>query len=625
MNDLEKQFSGKKVENMKLLIVIFIMMGLALMSCPSSAHFDDSWDWHNVTVNGTSQYKTNVHYCFDSSVTDQWKDWLREAAKNWNDGSTGWTLTENSTVPCQVTISLKDIPASDNSGGAYVEGFGSADSNGRISNLRMVFDTNLSDELWNGKAPDGWGRSGNNSLDPVVVGKHEFSHVIRMVHSGAGADTDDLEDPVTPGNHNHNLSQSDKDEAGKGITNRTARTSTGNITPPGGNRVFDRFSLHFREGSLYETASVLIRPLSHISTPEPANVPAGTDAIIIGVDIRTDPVIEVLEVPATMTVSYTDQDLAGAYYVGDRQRAQLGRVDESSLKAFSFDKETRQWNEILGSIVDTDAKTITFDTINLGFLGIGAKRLQVPGTQVITGIVREITHSESGGLSTVVVEDKAGEMQTVTVPISEGQRMKVGDEVEITIYTAEAEGVYNIGDILDGTITNLQNFVSEGGAGITMVIVMSPDGMEYLIAIPFVEGDLLSVGEQVQIPVTGVDGGELEGAGTLNAEGNMVTDVVDSEGPSEIDGTVTGIRHSSGRSILTIQDAEGAEHEVTVPLSEGEKIKIGVKVKVKILKSDDGTIESIDVSQAGQTPAFSAVLALAIVLLISLLFKKERK
>ena len=299
-------------------------------------------------------------------------------------------------------------------------------------------------------------------------------------------------------------------------------------------------------------------------------------------------------------------------------------MDESSLKAFSYDPETAMWTELPGSM-DTDARTVTFDITQLGFMGIGAKRLQVPGTQVIAGIVREITHSESIGLSTVVVENKAGEMQTVTIPISEGQKMKVGDEVEITIYTVEAEGVYSIGDILDGTITNIQNFVSEGEAGTTLVTVMGPDGMEYIIAIPFVEGDLLSVGEQVQIPVTGSDGGELEGSGTLNAEGDMVTDVVDSEGPTQIEGTVTGIRHSSGRSILTVQDAEGAEHEVTVPLSEGEKIKIGVMVKVKILKSEDGTIESIDVSQAGQTPGFGAVLAFVVLSLASLLLKKEMK
>lgn len=592
-----------------------------MMSFPASAHFDDTWDWHNVTVNGTSQYKTTVHYCFDASVNDTWKSWLNEAVQNWNNGATGWILTEG--PPCQVTIKIEDIKFQ--SGGAYVSGFGGADGNGRISNLTMVFDSNLSDQLWGGKAPDGWGRTGNNTLDPVVVAKHEFGHALRLKHSGAGVDTGNLEDPVTPGNHNHTLSGSDKTEAGKGTINRTARVGRGNIGTSGGDIRFDKTYIQFREGSLYQPASILIRPLSHISTPDPWNVPAGMDGIIIGVDVRSDPILGGLEVPAQVSISYSDEDLAGAYFIGDLQITPLGPVDESSLKAYSYDLETTMWTELPDSVLDTEARTLTFDTAQLGFIGIGAKKLQVPGTQVIAGIVREITHSESSGLSTVVVEDNVGEMQTVTIPISEGQKMKVGDEVEITIYTVEAEGVYSIGDFLEGTITNIQNFVSEGEAGTTMVTVMGPDGMEYIIAIPFVEGDLLSVGEQVQIPVTGADGSELEGAGTLNSEGDVVVEVSESDPTTEIEGTVTGIRHSSGRSILTIQDTEGAEHEVTVPLSEGEKIKIGVKVKVKILKSEDGTIESIDVSQAGQTPGFGGVLVLFVLFLVSILFKKEFK
>jgi hypothetical protein len=647
---------------MKKKLFLFIITGLVMMSFPASAHFDDTWDWHNVTVNGTSQYKTTVHYCFDASVNDTWKSWLNEAVQNWNNGATGWILTEG--PPCQVTIKIEDIKFQ--SGGAYVSGFGGADGNGRISNLTMVFDSNLSDQLWGGKAPDGWGRTGNNTLDPVVVAKHEFGHALRLKHSGAGVDTGNLEDPVTPGNHNHTLSGSDKTEAGKGTINRTARVGRGNVGTSGGDIRFDKTYIQFREGSLYQPASILIRPLSHISTPDPWNVPAGMDGIIIGVDVRSDPILGGLEVPAQVSISYSDEDLAGAYFIGDLQITPLGPVDESSLKAYSYDLETNMWTELPDSVLDTEARTLTFDTAQLGFIGIGAKKLQVPGTQVIAGIVREITHSESSGLSTVVVEDNVGEMQTVTIPISEGQKMKVGDEVEIThsessglstvvvednvgemqtvtipisegqkmkvgdeveitIYTVETEGVYSIGDLLEGTITNIQNFVSEGEAGTTMVTVMGPDGMEYIIAIPFVEGDLLSVGEQVQIPVTGADGSELKGAGTLNSEGDVVFEVSESDPTTEIEGTVTGIRHSSGRSILTIQDPEGAEHEVTVPLSEGEKIKIGVKVKVKILKSEDGTIESIDVSQAGQTPGFGGVLVLFVLFLVSILFKKEFK
>lgn len=357
---------------MKMKCVVLVILGLVAMSFPVSAEFDDSWDWHNVTVDNKSQYKTEVHYCFDSNVTDQWKNWTREAANNWNDAKTGWKLTESTTVPCQVTIKLKDIPASENSGGARVTGFGSRDANGRISNLSIEFDTNLSDELWNGKAPSGWNTTGNNSLDPVVVAMHEFGHVLRMKHTNDGTDTGNLEDPVSPGNHNATLSGSDKNESKNGTIIRKANTGNGSITPAGGNMEFSNTKIIFREGSLYETANVFIRPLSHISTPEPTKLPEGTDAIIIGVDVYTNPAIEVLEIPATVIISYTSDDLSGAYFIGDQHRVPFGQVNEFTLKAFSYDRENEQWSEVEDSVLDMEAKTITFDTNYLGFIGIGA-------------------------------------------------------------------------------------------------------------------------------------------------------------------------------------------------------------------------------------------------------------
>ncbi|MCK4928133.1 MAG: hypothetical protein KAR76_00210, partial [Methanosarcinales archaeon] len=142
---------------MRIKVMLTLLAALALV-IPVSAHFDDSWDWHNVTdANGTSQYKTTVHYCFDASVNDTWKGWINSAIQNWNDAGTGWTMAEG--PPCQVTIKVEDIKSM--SGGAYVSGYGSADADGRISNLTMVFDSNLSDQKWNGKAPDGWGTTGN--------------------------------------------------------------------------------------------------------------------------------------------------------------------------------------------------------------------------------------------------------------------------------------------------------------------------------------------------------------------------------------------------------------------------------------------------------------------------------
>ena len=604
---------------MRIKVMLTLLAALALV-IPVSAHFDDSWDWHNVTdANGTSQYKTTVHYCFDASVNDTWKGWINSAIQNWNDAGTGWTMAEG--PPCQVTIKVEDIKSM--SGGAYVSGYGSADADGRISNLTMVFDSNLSDQKWNGKAPDGWGTTGNNSLDPVVVAGHELGHVLRLKHSGAGVDTGDLEDPVTPGNHNHNLSESDKNESHNGTVTRGARIRHGNFDPVGGDMKFGGTGIIMKEGTLYEATTVSIRPLSHMSTPWPVNVPDGTDAIINAVDIRSRLAGEMLEVPATVTITYSADDLAGKYFVGDMQVENLGIVDESSLKAFIYDLETKEWSEIAGSTVDTDAMTVSFDTTQLGILGLGASVIEGPDVLVVMGTVVEITHSEAIGLSTVVVEDNNGDMQTVTIPYSEGKDLNVGDEVEITVMTIGEESVYTPGDLLEGTIVDIQNVISEGTAGTTVITVKGADGLEYKISVPFVEGSLVNVGDDIKVPVTGVDGDELEGEGTMNPEGTNVTEEAgDVTEPTEIKGKVSGIRHSGGSSVLTLLDDAGNEHEVTVPLSEGEKIKLGVMVSVKVIKSTDGTIESIDVTETDETPGFGVVLAVGALALVSLLRRR---
>ena len=604
---------------MRIKVMLTLLATLALV-IPVSAHFDDSWDWHNVTdANGTSQYKTTVHYCFDASVNDTWKGWINSAIQNWNDAGTGWTMAEG--PPCQVTIKVEDIKSM--SGGAYVSGYGSADADGRISNLTMVFDSNLSDQKWNGKAPDGWGTTGNNSLDPVVVAGHELGHVLRLKHSGAGVDTGDLEDPVTPGNHNHNLSESDKNESHNGTVTRGAKIRHGNFDPVGGDMKFGGTGIILKEGTLYEDTTVSIRPLSHMSTPWPVNVPAGTDAIINAVDIRSRLAGEMLEVPATVTITYSADDLAGKYFVGDMQVENLGIVDESSLKAFIYDLETKEWSEIAGSTVDTDAMAVSFDTTQLGIMGLGASVIEGPDVLVVMGTVVEITHSEAIGLSTVVVEDNNGDMQTVTIPYSEGKDLNVGDEVEITVMTIGEESVYTPGDLLEGTIVDIQNVISEGTAGTTVITVKGADGLEYKISVPFVEGSLVNVGDDIKVPVTGVDGDELEGEGTMNPEGTNVTEEAgDVTEPTEINGKVSGIRHSDGSSVLTLLDDAGNEHEVTVPLSEGEKIKLGVMVSVKVIKSTDGTIESIDVTETDETPGFGVVLAVGALALVSLLRRR---
>lgn len=311
---------------------------------------DESWDW--------SDDNHTAVVCFDSAVNDTWKEAVRDAMENWNSQGTSWTLQEG-TENCEVTIEVGDIDGK--SGGAYTTGFGGADANGRISSLRIRFDPTPA-EGWT------WGSTGN-TLDRELVAKHELTHTLRLDHPTETRDSGNISDPVGPGNHNTTPSQEDKDELADAET-EPIEIKTASACPLGATIVAEGATVVIPPDALAYETTITVRPTSPISTPSVFNVPSGVERIVDGVDIRCG--VSSLSIPATVTVSYREESVA---FYG---------VDESSLESYVFNEPTSQWELLPGSEVDTEGNTVTFQTSEFSFFGIGGPPVQVTSTTTTT-------------------------------------------------------------------------------------------------------------------------------------------------------------------------------------------------------------------------------------------------
>jgi hypothetical protein len=188
-------------------VILFLSVVIAVSSLlinlsmlPAYANVNDTWEWKDS--------KRNLTVSFDASVTAEWKPWITEAIKNWNDANTGWTLTEASSGG-DVTIKLGEWDSSEGSGNGPAKTTWNDKVKGITTGRTISFD----------KTPEvakgGWSRTGNDAYDPAHVAKHELGHCLRLTHSSGSTDQMNV---YPPGHHDTTVSAEDKQEAKDSVT-----------------------------------------------------------------------------------------------------------------------------------------------------------------------------------------------------------------------------------------------------------------------------------------------------------------------------------------------------------------------------------------------------------------------
>lgn len=365
--------SPHKFQQLRYLLVGFIFISLlviVLMSGSASAEFKGENDWNNSD--------RTLCYKLDSSVTEKWSGWIEEAIQNWNNVSsqTGWSFHEcQQGEKTQVEFELSDDNRAN--GGAEVKPVPFPDP---IDKLTIHIDKNLSDETWPGGVKvDGWSKTGNDTLDPVLVLKHELSHIIRLDHSG-GIDTGNLEDPIGPGNHNNppnrEPSSDDIKEAKNASKDKKGWGKKKNIGFNGGEFFHMGNGLIVSRGSLVENVTIELSPITRTHIPDPTKLDTGSTSnsrgIISAVKISNKTKNIQFSPPATVSISYTEDDISGGYILGMRHSKIFPAIREQSLRAYRYNKTKGIWTSKLFEI-NQDTNNISFQTNKLGIFGVGGE------------------------------------------------------------------------------------------------------------------------------------------------------------------------------------------------------------------------------------------------------------
>jgi len=379
---------GKSVVNARSLVFWFALTFLlAIIVGPVSAEFQGDTDWQN--------NQRELCYEFDDSITDQWEEWIEEAIENWNDVSdeTGWSFREcKEDEDTDITFELSDD--NDPNGGATTTMTRNPAGTGPKVHEQIHIDEDLSDEVWPGgeRATGGWGTSGADTLDPILVLKHELTHVMRLNHSN-GSDSGHLEDPITPGNHDNpdgrKPSENDQSEAEEAAEVDDGERRNIDVGPEGGQGCLEEYYERFFEdeikfvcvdvppGAVEQSATLTLEPVVTGRIPDPLLGPLAepgnviTAAVFFAVNINRKPAGEFSR-PIQISMRYSEADLAGGFILDSLHSAELPPFDESSFRGYRYDPDGEVWN-ILDSTLDLDRRTVIFSTSELGIFGVGGK------------------------------------------------------------------------------------------------------------------------------------------------------------------------------------------------------------------------------------------------------------
>lgn len=397
-----------------LLYSLFFTLSFYVVTS-ASAFVNTGWDWH--LVNG--EPKRTIHYCvgvatkvvesgrgvdvqsFTTGLPEEWQGWMDQAVENLNDSNTGWKLEPVAATfpPCQVILTLADISESIHGGGVTTP----VDTNGdgKADIARVTIDISLEDtvsdlpEGQDGENPDGWNSEGSGTMDPVAVLMHELMHTLRLDHHPDSKHSDssdsDISDPRKVGDHSTTLSEEDLNELreASGTQEEIGQVQIEELPYEwsyGGVNVFvakETFDLALYDWGVWFDINIY----DGVAIPDPLAVPSDYSHVIGSGTIYWRTSMPPLK-PVKISISYSDEELMGGdnLYFGDLHNFVPPALDEESLvimhyvqRPFGVESEiVNHWEKVEGSVVDTDAKTVTFESMETGIYAIsGMERVVV--------------------------------------------------------------------------------------------------------------------------------------------------------------------------------------------------------------------------------------------------------
>jgi DNA/RNA endonuclease YhcR with UshA esterase domain len=141
---------------------------------------------------------------------------------------------------------------------------------------------------------------------------------------------------------------------------------------------------------------------------------------------------------------------------------------------------------------------------------------------------------------------------------------------------------------IEGYVVSVQPNIS---SGYSYIAVLDMTGTEHNISVNSteIESKGIMLGDNVRMTISRDTDGNIRDEMTEISELNAKTS------GETIEGEVTAVNNSAptGSSKLNIKDANGTEHTVNVPLYQGENIKPGDKVSIKVVGEAEGTVGSV--------------------------------
>jgi hypothetical protein len=313
-----------------LLCALFCLLTLVLTNAVS-AHLLGSVEWLVDPITGRPHRHLHI-YC-RSTVTKEWKEYLKDAVSNWNNEKTGWTLEiVNSADDADVLFNLASIPPKANGdvpGGKCRFEYDGTTGELLLATITMNTDMSMS-----------WGRTGAWALDPIRCAMHELGHAMRLAHSPAG---NVMKATVACGDHDSTINRDDAQEAKDAAETPEAepdvQKAQGEAHVTAGDAALSMRETDFSAVPTAYGVGLNLLPMPDALLPDPLAVPADQERVLAAAGIF--PVTAAFAGPAALTLTVTPCLINGWAMTGDLHHDLLPPVDMSQMIAV-------RWVEAVG-------------------------------------------------------------------------------------------------------------------------------------------------------------------------------------------------------------------------------------------------------------------------------------